>query len=62
MTRRLSRLRRWCRPAHTHAEPAARAASSDPTRPRAVVRDGVPIIHEGPPGFPGRFETDEDER
>ncbi|HEU5150660.1 MAG TPA: hypothetical protein VFU19_09195 [Iamia sp.] len=34
-------------------------ATGDPTRPRAVVRDGVPIIHEGPPGFPGRPEPDD---
>ena len=31
------------------------AAPRDPTRPGAArIRDGIPIAHEGPPGFPGR--------
>ena len=51
MTSRLARIRRWWRPPD---------APSDPTRPHAVVHDGVPIAHEGPPGFPGP-EAEEDE-
>lgn len=56
MTSCLSRIRRRRRTSDT---PAPR--SPDPTRPHVVMRDGLPIIHEGPPGFPGRFETTEDE-
>jgi hypothetical protein len=52
MTRCLSRIRRWWSSPDT---------SSDPTRPHVVVRDGVPVVHEGPPGFPGRVEADDDE-
>lgn len=47
MTRPLERIRRWLRPPD---------APIDPTRPHAVVRHGVPIVHEVPPGFPGRVE------
>jgi len=50
MTSCLSRIRRWWA-----------SADGDPTRPQVVVRDGVPIVHEGPPGYPGPAE-DEDER
>ncbi|HEV7722776.1 MAG TPA: hypothetical protein VGO60_15900 [Iamia sp.] len=53
MTSCLTRIRRWW----ASADP-----SGDPTRPHAVVRDGVPIVHEGPPGYPGPTEDDEDER
>lgn len=55
MTRCPSRLRRWRRRADT----GGTAAPADLTRPHVVVRDGVPIAHEGPPGFPGRVERDE---
>lgn len=48
MTRVLRSLRRFVR---SYAEVEA----VDPTRPGAArVRDGVPIAHDGPPGFPGR--------
>jgi hypothetical protein len=31
------------------------ARHPDPTRPGAArIRDGVPIAHDGPPGYPGR--------
>lgn len=46
----LTRLRRRRQPAEEQP--------SDPTRPRPIVRDGIPIVHEGPPGFPGRSERD----
>lgn len=53
MTSCLSRIRRW----RTRAD-----APLDPTRPGpTVVHDGVPIAHEGPPGFPGPAEHSEDE-
>lgn len=49
----LTRLRRRRQPAEeTTHQP------TDPTRPHPIVRDGIPIVHEGPPGFPGRSERD----
>ncbi len=55
MTSRIARLTaRWRRP----SEPPP----ADPTRPHPVVRDGIPIAHEGPPGFPGRNEHESDEQ
>ncbi|HEX7135243.1 MAG TPA: hypothetical protein VF228_21900 [Iamia sp.] len=50
MTSFLARIRRWRRPAD---------APLDPTRPHVVMRDGLPIVHEGPPGFPGPEAEDE---
>lgn len=44
-------LTRICR---RRARPTADAAPVDPTRPGAPrIHDGVPIAHEGAPGFPG---------
>ncbi|HMJ76058.1 MAG TPA: hypothetical protein VK507_08800 [Iamia sp.] len=50
MTSCLTRIRHWWA-----------TADGDPTRPHVVVRDGVPIVHEGPPGYPGRAEDDDAE-
>ena len=49
MTRSPTSPRRWRR------RPDAERPL-DPTRPHPVVRDGLPIAHEGPPGVPGRGE------
>lgn len=47
---RLRRRRRRPRP----------EAPLDPTRPGPLhVHDGVPIVHEGPPGYPGPAPDDE---
>lgn len=57
MTSCLSRLR-----ARRGRRPAP-AAPLDPTRPAPVrVEDGVPIAHDGPPGFPGPVRPEEADR
>lgn len=49
MTSCLNRIRR------RRARQTADAAAVDPTRPGVPrVHDGLPIAHEGAPGFPGR--------
>lgn len=53
MTGFVGRLRRRLL-GSTEPEGAEGDAPHDPTRPGAPrIRDGVPIAHDGPPGFPG---------
>ncbi len=57
MTSCLSRLRARRNRRHEPVEPL------DPTRPTPVrVEDGVPIAHDGPPGFPGPVRPEDEGR